>query len=249
MFKLIKLFQLFAAVYTAAFFLYGEQTLLPKVEYRVGKVELIEETNSSQKRIYDLESNQTITYGTWIASGKGSRTEFQTENYTLRLGSMSVGTWNNPTSFWLHSGSILFCTTEDLVMDFSSIEAKATFSGRGTFIIEALKNGGFKFIPLEADGKIITAQGGEIKIIDGRMLLVLGQPSYFGDAYDLDVMLLVKSSRLLNSFPSPLPTFGRIGLSIYKQELKLRGKYNALIGDSPTKDKLHLWSFENKEKE
>ena len=27
-------------------------------------------------------------------------------------------------------------------------------------------------------------------IIGGRMLLVLGNPTYFGDAYDIDIMLL-----------------------------------------------------------
>ena len=36
---------------------------------------------------------------------------------------------------------------------------------------------------------------------------------------------------------------GRIGLSGYKQDLKLRGKYNALIGDAPTNDKIDIWAL------
>ena len=56
-------------------------------------------------------------------------------------------------------------------------------------------------------------------------------------------MLLLKSSRLINSFPQPLLTFDQIGLAIYTQELKLKGKYNALIGDAPTKDNLQMWQF------
>jgi hypothetical protein len=57
-------------------------------------------------------------------------------------------------------------------------------------------------------------------------------------------MLMLRSSLLINSFPDPLPTFERIGLAIYSQELKLKGKYDALIGNAPTKDKVQLWAFE-----
>ena len=55
-------------------------------------------------------------------------------------------------------------------------------------------------------------------------------------------MLMVKSSRLINAFP-PLPTFEQIGLAIYVQELKLKGKYDALIGDATTNENLQLWKF------
>ena len=75
------------------------------------------------------------------------------------------------------------------------------------------------------------------------MLFILGQPSEFGDAYDIDLMLLVKSSRLINYFPNPLSTFDQIGLAIYVQQLKLKGKYDALIGDATTNENLQLWKF------
>jgi hypothetical protein len=54
---------------------------------------------------------------------------------------------------------------------------------------------------------------------------------------------MIKTSGLLNAFQDPLPSFGRISLAIYTQELKLKGKYNALIGDAPTKDNLQMWQF------
>ena len=79
------------------------------------------------------------------------------------------------------------------------------------------------------------------------MLLVLGNPTYFGDAYDIDIMLLLKSSRLINAYPTPLPTFEKIGLAIYIQELKLKGKYDALIGDATTNENLQLWKFKKSE--
>ena len=61
----------------------------------------------------------------------------------------------------------------------------------------------------------------------------------------LRLMLLLKTCRLINAFPDPLDTFGRISLSVYSQELKLKGKYNALIGDAPTDTNLQVWSFDD----
>ena len=76
--------------------------------------------------------------------------------------------------------------------------------------------------------------------------MVLGNPSSLGDAYDIDIMLLIKSSRLINAFTSSLPTFKKIGLAIYVQEMKLKGKYNALIGDATSDKNLQMWKFGQK---
>jgi hypothetical protein len=35
----------------------------------------------------------------------------------------------------------------------------------------------------------------------------------------------------------------RISLSVYAQQLRMKGKYNALIGDAPTNDNLQMWAF------
>ena len=111
-------------------------------------------------------------------------------------------------------------------------------------ILETTGNGGFKLIPLEAKGYFSTAKDGKKEARAGQLLFVVDNPSDFGDAYDIDLMLMLRSSLLINSFPDPLPTFERIGLAIYSQELKLKGKYDALIGNAPTKDKVQLWAFE-----
>ena len=78
------------------------------------------------------------------------------------------------------------------------------------------------------------------------MLLILGTPSYFGDAYDIDLLLLIKSSRLLNAFPDPLPTFKKIGLAFVYSRFKVKGKYDALIGDAITNENLQMWKFGEK---
>ena len=232
-----------AAVFTAAIFLDGQQK---RVSYLTGKVEIIDSEIAGPESISDLEINATILPKHVLATGKGSRIALRQNDVRWRLGSLSVGRWFPNNSFWLHSGSALFCSSEDGDFTFSTREANATFSGSGTIIIEATANGGFKFIPLEAKGTIRTPKGDAQDVRGGRLLLVLGKPTRFGDAFDIDIMLLLKSSRLVNAFPDPLPTFDKIGLALYVQELKLKGKYDALIGDATTNENLQIWKFGKK---
>jgi hypothetical protein len=98
--------------------------------------------------------------------------------------------------------------------------------------------------------KIIPNQGVIKDIYRGRLNMVLGSPSKLGNAYDIDLLLLLKSSRLINAFPTPLPSMKRISLSTYAQQLRMKGKYNVLIGDAPTDDNLQMWALgENKNNE
>ena len=238
-----KKFYLFiiAAVFSAAIFLLGENPLV--VSYVNGKVDLINIHKKGTDALDDLEVNASILSHNVITTGKGSRTEIIQDSNIWRLGSQSVCRWFSSTDFWLHSGSALFCTKEPTKINFSSFDSNATFEGKGTIIIEATKNGGFKFIPVEADGRISTVAGGDHETLGGRMLLVIGNPTYFGNAFDIDLMLLLKSSRLINAYPSILPSFDQIGLSVYVQELKMKGKYDALIGDATTNENLQMWKF------
>ncbi len=231
---------LIAAVSTAAFFLSASS---PKITYKYGRIDAVNLSDKDKFDPYLIDVNASLTKDLLIATGVQGRLESITPKNYWRLGRDSMGTWRSNTDFWLHSGSLLFCTEHAQSITFSTRESNATFNGRGTIILEATKNGGFKFIPLEGKGTITTAKGGTKEIIGGRMLLVLGKPTYFGDAYDIDIMLLLKSSRLVNSYPTSLPTFKKMGLAIYIQELKLKGKYDALIGDATTNENLEMWRF------
>ncbi|MDA8990649.1 hypothetical protein N9H45_03855 [Opitutales bacterium] len=229
-----------AVIFITAFLLEGKS---PTLTYKQGRVDAVDlnVTDKFDSNVVDV--NTTLLPNLLIATGANSRIEsFDKTNY-WRLGSESMATWNSNTDLWLNSGSALFCSEKIQTIKFSTTESNATFYGRGTIIVEATKNGGFKFIPLEAKGTISTVKGGTKKIVGGRMLLVLGNPTYYGDAFDIDIMLLLKSSRLINAFPNTIPTFKKIGLAIYIQELKLKGKYDALIGDATTNENLQMWKF------
>ena len=229
-----------AVAFAAAFFL---EAKIPSVTYQTGRVDVVDLTDEKTFEPQLIESNQSLHPKLLVATAMGGRIESLVDQKHWRLGSNSMARWYSHKKFWLHSGSALYCSTQKDTIHFATRESNATFVGHGTIIIEATKNGGFKFIPLEGKGTITTAQGGTKEIVGGRMLLVLGKPTYFGDAYDLDLMLLIRSSRLINAFTSSLPTFKKIGLAIYVQELKLKGKYDALIGDATTNENLQMWKF------
>ena len=235
-----------AAAFAAVFF---SSANMPSVTYQTGRVDAVDLTDEDQFEPQLLDQNQTLHSQLLVATGIDGRIESIVDGKYWRLGSNSMARWHSESHLWLHSGSALYCSTQEDIIHFSTRESNATFNGHGTIIIEATKNGGFKFIPLEGKGTITTENGQTQEIIGGRMLLVLGNPSRLGDAYDIDIMLLIKSSRLINAFRSSLPTFKKIGLAIYVQEMKLKGKYNALIGDATSDKNLQMWKFkENSDK-
>ena len=245
-FKKIKFLIGLAVVHTTAFFLYGSQNL--EIDFVEGTVEVLNVNGTNRSSILRLNKGDSITLEHWICTGPSSRTQFSNDKITYRLGSMSVVSFHTENNFKLHSGSFLFCTKKKgSEFKFSSSDSFAKFIGTGTIIIETTSNGGFKFLPLEGRGHITTEQGGTKAVESGQMLLVLNDPSYFGDAYDFDLQLMIKSCHLINGFPSPLSTFGRISLAVYSQELRMKGRYEALIGDATSNNELQIWKFGNSE--
>jgi hypothetical protein len=231
-----------AVVLTTAFFLHANSNC--KITYIDGLVETISDKDKGST-VETLDRSSTVQYDDLICTGKGARIELLLSQNILRIGTTSVLSLKKDNEVSIHSGSFLFCSTKHTIIKFSSIGSEVTFSGSGTIILETTQNGGFKFIPLEGRGKLICNKGSELDVLGGRMVLVLDRPTRFGDAYDIDLMLMLKTSNLINAYPDPLASFGRISLAVYSQELRIKGKYNALIGDAPTNDNLQIWAFED----
>ena len=184
-----------------------------KITYSFGTVECISRGKDNSNLIAKVDLNSSLIENQLIATGKGSRAEVRFDNFIWRIGSLSVAKWKGEKKFWIHSGSFLFCLPKSTLCEFSSSKAKCLVQAKGTFIVEATTNGGFKLIPLEAKGFNKTENGDKKELIGGRLLLFLViQPNL--EMRDIDIMLMLKSSRLINAFPSP-PTFERIGLAVY----------------------------------
>ena len=215
------------------------------VTFKQGEINLIDSIQTDSIQPF-IGIGEKIDSKHFISTANGSRFELKSENTTWRVGSQSFVKFESENKVWIHSGSLLLCLANEETITFQSRNSEATFSGKGTILIESLENGGFKFIPLEGDGLLNTKKDKPFPILGGRLTLVLGNPSYLGSSYDIDIMLLLKSSKLINYFPTALTTFDQIGLALYIQQLKLKGKYNALIGDAHTDDELQIWAFGDK---
>jgi hypothetical protein len=193
-----------------------------------------------------LEQNASVRSGDVLFTGKQSIAEFLGPNSSsIRMGSEVTVELEGPQSVYIAAGTILVCLPEESNFKMRSTVAKASYKGRGTFFIECTGNGGFKIIHLEGKGTYATEKGGKLKLRGGQLCFVIRKPSEFGDIFDIDILLLVGTSRLLNAFPELPPTISRIGLTVYTQDLLMKSKFNALIGDAPTDKKIQLWALEN----
>ena len=211
--------------------------------FSVGNSWIIKKTDNGKITPVKFEENSTLSYNSSLHTKDNSLCELINNSFLIRLGANSIFEFNELNEFSLLRGSMLLYSlgTSDIIIE--SEQSSLNVSGKFTAIIDHTSNGGFKFIPFEGRGTLKTENKNAQEVRGGRLVLVLGKPSKLGDAYDPDLMLLLRTCRLINSFPDPLDTFGRISLAVYSQELKLKGKYNALIGDAPSDTNLQVWAF------
>lgn len=208
-----------------------------------GKVELINKNLVGSSAISIFEVNSTFPVDSLLCTGEKSLTELKNPAFLIRLGAKSVIQSVTSDSIKVFSGSMLICLPEVSEIVITSEKSSLKVKGKLTAIVDCTSNGGFKFIPLEGTGTITAEEGESKEIRRGRLTMIIGSPSKLGNAYDIDLLLMLKSSRLISSFPTPLPTMKRISLAIYAQQMRLKGKFNALIGDAPTDDNLQMWAF------
>ena len=197
---------------------------------------------TTRNKLLSFEENSTLSMGDSLHTKDQSLCEIVNLSLQMRIGSNSVLEVNDDI-ISITRGSMLLSLKSPKPIIIKTENSSLSTKGRYTAIIDCTGNGGFKFIPLEGKGFINPEKGKAKEIYRGRLTMVLGSPSQLGNAYDIDLLLLLKSSRLINSFPTPLPSMKRISLSIYAQQLMIKGKYNALIGDAPSDDNLQMWAF------
>ena len=210
--------------------------------YSLGTNWVFPKEKKGNHTLKQLEQNSSLEIGDSLHSKEQSLCEILNNQFQVRIGSNSIFEFNNDSISITKGSLLLYKRSAEPILIQSELSSLKT-TGEYTAIVECTSNGGFKFIPLEGKGEIFPAKGKPKEIYRGRLTMVLGSPSQLGNAYDIDLLLLLKSSRLINSFPTPLPSMKRISLSIYAQQLMIKGKYNALIGDAPADDNLQMWAF------
>ena len=186
-----------------------------------------------------LSGGESFERGNFLTTGPDSYGELSGEFPRLiRLGSNSILEWQSLREWKLYEGSTLFCLEFDNTITLNSKNSSTDITGPTTFISECTSNGGLKFIILSGSPTLKNSTK-SIKLPGGRLVLVTS--SSFGNAYDIDLLLLLQSSRLFAGFENPLPSMKKIGLAVFAQHTKLKGKYNALIGDATSDKDLQLY--------
>jgi hypothetical protein len=193
-----------------------------------------------------LSKGRVLEIQDYLTTGPKSYSEVKAYGITLRQGSSSITQWIEKHHWKIHEGSLMVCLEDKMTFTISSSRGRADISGPCTFIAEATSNGGYKFITLSGNPYIKTKEK-KLRMPAGRLVLVLGEQESLGNAYDVDIMLLLQSSLLFNAFEEPPPTMKKIGLAIFAQQKRMKGKYNALIGDATSDKNLQMWVLGNQD--
>jgi len=217
-----------------------------KVLYATNGVDDVFTNEKNQTVIRRLSNEDLFTSGHFLTTGAGAYAELKGRFPNLiRIGSDSVVQCIDFNHWKIFEGSALFCLENDYPLVLSCAEGSVKVDGLCTFIVQCTSNGGFKFISLSGTPSL-SSNKVDIVTPGGRLVLFTGGESVFGNAYDIDLLLILQTSLLVSAFENPLPTIKKVGLSVFAQQKKLKGKYNALIGDAKSNKDLQMYILGNK---
>ena len=164
----------------------------------------------------------------------------------IRLGRSSAIEFRSANTVFLFQGSALFCNQHPHTWKVSSEKSQFQIQGRGTWMMEATSLG-FKVIILE--GKLtVTGHKGMQTAKAGKLLLVTDQEGKISQELEVELPLLLGTSRLVNRFPSKLPSHSRLISAAQVQAIRMKKKYEAMVGDISDDRKLQIWEIKNEKK-
>ncbi len=169
----------------------------------------------------------------------------QSEGNFLRLGRATLAEFSNE-KIRLLQGSCLRNTKEETLFALSGKKVDAGIRLKGTLMAESTGNGGMKVVLVAGKADIGTDADGARPLRPGQLIFVHGSPARLGDLYDLDLPLLLSTSRLVSGFKKPLPNLASMRTSMLIQGLNTKRRYEALVGDAPDDEKVQVWAIKEK---
>jgi hypothetical protein len=225
----------------------------PTVKSSLGEAFLVLKDNPSAPIV--LEENQTIDatlpysavtpVNSYLEIESPSSEAFPT--FSLRLGQSSGIEFRKPTSFYIFKGSFLIADKSTRQWKFESNSSVIQFSGSGTFMIETTPLG-FKLIILEGLYKLAESKGTRSDLTSGDLILISGHSGEVSQSMQVELPLILNSSRLVNYFPNKLSTHSRLISAAQVQALRMKSKYNAFIGGVSEDRQLRIWKVPSSEK-
>ena len=207
----------------------------PIVKSSLGEAFLVLKDNPSAP--IELEENQTIdaTLPYSAVTPLNSYLEIESPSseafpaFSLRLGQSSGIEFRKPTSFYIFKGSFLIADKSTRQWKFESNSSVIQFSGSGTFMIETTPLG-FKLIILEGLYKLPESKGTKSDLTSGDLILISGHSGEVSQSMQVELPLILNSSRLVNYFPIKLSTHSRLISAAQVQALRMKSKYNTMGG-------------------
>ena len=163
----------------------------------------------------------------------------------LRLGRATLAEFSSK-KIRLLQGSCLRNTKNETLFALSGKKVDAGIRLKGTLMAEATGNGGLKVVLVEGKADIGTDADGAKPLRPGQLIFVHSSPARLGAIYDLDLPLLLSTSRLVSGFKKTLPNLACIRTSMLIQGLNTKRRYEALIGDAQDDEKVQMWAIKEK---
>lgn len=158
----------------------------------------------------------------------------------VRMGSNSALEFRQDKSCRLYKGAFLFSKHSTLPWNFDYSDTKLQIDGSGTWMIECQQSG-IKLILLE--GKIsVGSSASKQTLSSGDLVLISSSNPKGTNPIKIDLPLLLSTSRLINSFPARLNSNSRLFSAAQVQTLRVKRKYDALVGEVSKEKKLQLWT-------
>jgi hypothetical protein len=164
------------------------------------------------------------------------------EGNFLRLGRATLAECST-SKIRLLQGSFLRNTKQETLFALSGKKVDAGIRLKGTLMAESTGNGGLKVVLVAGKADIGTDADGAKPLRPGQLIFVHSSPARLGDLYDLDLPLLLSTSRLVSGFKKPLPDLANIRTSMLIQGLNTKRRYEALVGDAPDDKKVQMWAI------
>jgi len=169
----------------------------------------------------------------------------QSEGNFLRLGRATLAEFST-SKIRLLQGSFLRNTKKETLFALSGKKVDAGIRLKGTLMAESTGNGGLKVVLVAGKADIGTDADGAKPLRPGQLIFVHSSPAKLGDLYDLDLPLLLSTSRLVSGFKKPLPNLASMRTSMLIQGLNTKRRYEALVGDAPDDEKVQMWAIKEK---
>lgn len=159
----------------------------------------------------------------------------------FRLGRKSVLEFRPDYSLVLHRGSTLCAHKDFREWKIASSNCSLNIQGTGTWMLECLTSG-LKFILIEGEMSINNSNKNQI-MKSGDLVLINSKSSQASRPIQVELPLLLGTSRLINGFSIPLPSNSKMISAAHVQALRLKKRYEAFVGDVSEDKKLQLWAL------